>query len=91
MANELVKMENIVKTYGKVQALNGVSMSVYDSEIVGLVGDNGAGKSTLIKILSGATRATRGSITFKGQAVTINNTRDAIGLASRRSTRTPRS
>jgi len=76
--NELVRMDNIVKTYGKVQALNCVTMSVKEREIVGLVGDNGAGKTTLIKVLSGATRATSGTIHFKGRPVSINNTRDAI-------------
>ena len=78
MDNELVRMENIVKTYGKVQALNDVTMSVNEREIVGLVGDNGAGKTTLIKVLSGATKATSGTIHFKGRPVSINNTRDAI-------------
>ena len=78
MDNELVRMENIVKTYGKVQALNDVTISVKEREIVGLVGDNGAGKTTLIKVLSGATKATSGTIHFKGRPVSINNTRDAI-------------
>ena len=78
MDNELVRMENIVKTYGKVHALNDVTISVNEREIVGLVGDNGAGKTTLIKVLSGATKATSGTIQFKGRPVNINNTRDAI-------------
>ena len=75
MAKELVHMKNITKTFGKVQALNKVSLKVHESEIVGLVGDNGAGKSTLIKILSGALRADSGDIFFKGKHVSIENTR----------------
>jgi simple sugar transport system ATP-binding protein len=71
-------MKNITKTFGKVQALDSVSMKVYEKEIVGLVGDNGAGKSTLIKILSGALHADSGEIYFKGKHVRIENTRDAI-------------
>jgi simple sugar transport system ATP-binding protein len=71
-------MKNITKTFGKVQALNKVSLKVHESEIVGLVGDNGAGKSTLIKILSGALQADTGEIYFKGEPVSIENTRDAI-------------
>ena len=47
-------MENINKSYGRVQALEDVNLDVNESEIVGLLGDNGAGKSTLIKVLSGA-------------------------------------
>lgn len=77
---ELVRMENIVKTYGQVQALNDVTISVNEREILGLVGDNGAGKSTLIKILSGVTRETAGKVYFKGRQVDISSTRDAIGL-----------
>jgi len=73
-------MENITKSYGKVKALDGVTLTVNENEILGLVGDNGAGKSTLIKILSGATRATSGDIYFKGEKVDIKSTRDAIEL-----------
>jgi simple sugar transport system ATP-binding protein len=80
MANELVRMENIVKAYGKVQALDDVTVTVDHQEILGLVGDNGAGKSTLIKVLSGATRATSGKIFFKGRPAKIENTQDAIDL-----------
>jgi simple sugar transport system ATP-binding protein len=80
MAADLVQMRNITKTYGKVQALQDVSVDVKEREIVGLVGDNGAGKSTLVKILSGAIQADTGTISFKGQRVRIENTRDAINL-----------
>ena len=51
---ELVRMEHINKSYGRVQALEDVTFTVHEREIVGLLGDNGAGKSTLIKVLSGA-------------------------------------
>jgi len=78
MAGALVYMKNITKTFGKVQALDNVSIKVYKKEIVGLVGDNGAGKSTLIKILSGALHADSGEIYFKDRHVSIENTRDAI-------------
>lgn len=80
MANELIQMRNITKTFGKVQALGNVSLTVNKSEIVGLVGDNGAGKSTLIKILSGALRADSGEIYFKGEPVKIENTQEAIKM-----------
>ena len=62
MPDELVRMEHINKFFGRVQALNDVTLSVGRNEIVGLLGDNGAGKSTLIKILSGALRADSGDL-----------------------------
>src|SRR5512133_3913194 len=80
MEGELVRLQNIVKSYGKVQALDDVTVTIQNREIVGLVGDNGAGKSTLIKVLSGATRANSGSIYFKGRPVKITNAQDAIRL-----------
>jgi simple sugar transport system ATP-binding protein len=80
MADELVRMEHVDKWYGRVQALNDVSVTIARNEIVGLLGDNGAGKSTLIKILSGVTPLSGGEIHFKGERVTIGDTNDAIAL-----------
>ena len=53
MADELIRMENVTKYYGRVRALENVNLKVYEKEIVGLLGDNGAGKSTLVKIITG--------------------------------------
>ncbi|MCJ8325350.1 MAG: sugar ABC transporter ATP-binding protein [Rhizobiales bacterium] len=78
MAKELIRMKNIKKYYGKVQALNGVDLTVNESEIVGLLGDNGAGKSTLIKVLSGAIPVTSGEIYVRGKEIKMNSTTDAI-------------
>jgi simple sugar transport system ATP-binding protein len=78
MADELVRMEHINKFFGRVQAINDVTLSVRRNEIVGLLGDNGAGKSTLIKILSGALSANSGEIYMRGNKVDIRNTTDAI-------------
>jgi simple sugar transport system ATP-binding protein len=78
MAQDLVRMENIHKSYGRVQALEGVTLRVREREIVGLLGDNGAGKSTLIKILSGAVQATSGDIFIHGRKVSMRSTTDAI-------------
>jgi simple sugar transport system ATP-binding protein len=78
MPDELVRMEHINKFFGRVQALNNVSLSVRRNEIIGLLGDNGAGKSTLIKILSGALRADSGDIYIRGKKADIRSTTDAI-------------
>jgi len=78
MANEIVQMKNINKFFGRVQALNNVSITVKKNEIVGLLGDNGAGKSTLIKILSGALTPDSGTIHMNGEQVNFRHTSDAI-------------
>jgi len=78
VAEELIRMQNISKSYGRVQALDGVTLRVFEKEIVGLLGDNGAGKSTLIKVLSGAVPASGGDIYVRGEKVAIRNTTDAI-------------
>jgi simple sugar transport system ATP-binding protein len=78
MAEELVRMEHISKSYGRIRALEDVTLTVGKSEIVGLLGDNGAGKSTLIKVLSGAVPATSGDIYIRGTKVAMRTTTDAI-------------
>lgn len=75
---DLVRMEHISKFYGRVQALDDVTFTVAEREIVGLLGDNGAGKSTLIKVLSGAVPVSSGDIYVRGEKVTIRSTTDAI-------------
>jgi simple sugar transport system ATP-binding protein len=78
MAEDMIRMVNIIKNYGRVQALAGVDFHVRPNEIVGLLGDNGAGKSTLIKVLSGAVPLSSGEIFIKGRKVEIRSTQDAI-------------
>lgn len=78
MAEALVRMQNISKSYGKVQALEDVTLTFEQGEIVGLLGDNGAGKSTLIKVLSGAVPATSGDIFIRGKKVAMHSTTEAI-------------
>jgi ABC-2 type transport system ATP-binding protein len=59
----MIKVEELTKSYGMVQALRGVSFEVNEGEIVGLLGPNGAGKSTIIKILTGFLHQDAGSVT----------------------------
>ena len=61
-----VTVESVVKRYGPIPALRGLSMSLEPGEILGLVGPNGAGKSTLIKSIVGLTKPDRGRITVDG-------------------------
>ncbi len=76
----LVIMEKIVKTFGRVTALDGVDFEVGRAEVMALLGDNGAGKSTLIKILTGIYPPTSGRIIFDGQEVQIRSSREAREL-----------
>jgi simple sugar transport system ATP-binding protein len=69
VSQTLIELRDVTKTYGSVYALGGVSLSVHEGEVVGLIGDNGAGKSTLIKILSGVVRPTSGEILVRGKPV----------------------
>ena len=58
-------INQVKKKYGKIEALQGVSMALKAGEVVGLLGPNGAGKSTLMKILTGSIEQWNGTITYK--------------------------
>lgn len=76
----MIEMEDIVKTYGNVTALNEVSFQIKRGEIHALLGENGAGKSTLMKVLYGMTIPDRGKIVIEGKTVGIKNPMQAIRL-----------
>ncbi len=63
----MLVIEKLQVSYGKVQALWDVTLSVPDGEMVALVGANGAGKTTLLKAVSGLLRPQSGSITYNGK------------------------
>ncbi|MBF9233341.1 ATP-binding cassette domain-containing protein [Microvirga alba] len=80
----LIETRDIVKHFGSVIALSGVSMSVNRGEVLCLLGDNGAGKSTLIKTLAGVHKPTTGEFLVDGRHVTFTSPRDALdaGIAT---------
>ena len=73
----IIKVENISKHYGSVNALQEVSLEVYPGEVTCVLGDNGAGKSSLIKILSGVVAHDEGVFLIDGQEVHLTTPRQA--------------
>jgi simple sugar transport system ATP-binding protein len=80
MMQEVLRLQNVQKSFGSVRALKNASLTLREGEIVALLGDNGAGKSTLIKAISGVFPVDRGDIYVRGQKVSIRSTRDAMDL-----------
>jgi D-xylose transport system ATP-binding protein len=76
----LLELRGITKSFGSVQALDGVDFEVQPGEIMALVGDNGAGKSTLIKCVAGTHASDSGEILFEGHEVHIHGPKDAARL-----------
>jgi len=79
-AKEAIRAERLVKSFGHVVALNGVSMHVSRGETLGILGDNGAGKSTLIKILTGYHQPDAGQVYVDGKPVQLGSVDEARAL-----------
>ncbi|HEV3263222.1 MAG TPA: ABC transporter ATP-binding protein [Gemmataceae bacterium] len=75
----VIETHTLVKRYGKIDALKGVSLQVETSEIYGLLGQNGAGKTTLVKILLGITRASAGEATLLDERAGTAAVRRRVG------------
>ncbi len=80
----LIEVRDLVKHFGPVVALAGVSLSVRAGEVMCLLGDNGAGKSTLIKTLSGVHKPAGGTFLVEGRPVVFSSPREALdaGIAT---------
>ncbi|HEY3575807.1 MULTISPECIES: ATP-binding cassette domain-containing protein [unclassified Arthrobacter] len=73
----ILQARNLVKTFGRVVGLDGVSLDLYPGEVLAIIGDNGAGKSTLIKCLTGAEVPDSGELKVSGQPVHFKRPQDA--------------
>jgi D-xylose transport system ATP-binding protein len=62
----LLRLTEIKRNFGAIEALRGISFDIAPGEVVALLGDNGAGKSTLVKIIAGGLEASSGSMIFNG-------------------------
>ena len=79
---KVIEVENLVKDYGQLRAVDGISFEVYEGEIFGFLGPNGAGKTTTIKTLCGLLAPTGGVARIAGMEVKTNpmKIRKQIGL-----------
>jgi len=66
----LLEAAGIVKTFGKLTALDGAALTVLDNEFHGLIGPNGSGKSTLMKCIAGAEMPAEGKVSFVNKDIT---------------------
>ncbi|BFG73476.1 ATP-binding cassette domain-containing protein [Paraburkholderia terrae] len=80
LPQEALRGEDIVKRFGAVTALDGVSLTLKQGEILGILGDNGAGKSTLIKILTGFHQQTSGKLFLGGEETLLRSVDHARAL-----------
>jgi fructose transport system ATP-binding protein len=73
----ILQAKRLVKTFGRVVGLDGVSLELYAGEVLAIIGDNGAGKSTLVKCLTGAEIPDEGEIFLNGRQVNFKRPQDA--------------
>jgi branched-chain amino acid transport system ATP-binding protein len=67
---KVLELQDVHTYYGSIHALKGISIEVYDGEVVTLIGANGAGKSTTLRSINGLNRPRKGSITFRDRDIT---------------------
>lgn len=70
MRSEILRTEDVVKSFGGVKALKGVSISVKEGSITMMIGPNGSGKTTLINVISGLYKPDRGRVFFNDKEIT---------------------
>ncbi len=76
----LLEVDSIVARYGRITALDGISLTVDEGEIVTLIGANGAGKTTTLRTISGLVRAAGGSVRFRGKDITGTSPDEIVRL-----------
>jgi D-xylose transport system ATP-binding protein len=80
VAEAILSLREINKSFGAVQVLRAVNFDAYPGEVTALVGDNGAGKSTLIKCIAGIYTPDDGEYIFEGKKVSVHSPREATAL-----------
>ena len=74
----LLEVSDLSVSYGRVRALQNVSLAVGEGEVVTVLGANGAGKSTLLRSIAGAVAPVEGRISFGGEAITARSVRERL-------------
>jgi simple sugar transport system ATP-binding protein len=69
MTKPFIELKEVSKSYGNVNALSNVNLTIEEGRVLGLIGDNGAGKSTLIKVIAGVHAPNSGEMRVKGQLI----------------------
>jgi len=76
----MLRLQGIEAWYGSIQALKGISLEVYEGEIVSLIGSNGAGKTTTMKTIHGLMKPKAGSLEFMGRDATKLRTEELVKM-----------
>ena len=74
----MLKVENLVVSYGGIEALKGISLNVPDGKIITLIGANGAGKSTLLRTIIGLVKPQSGKISYNEKEITSLNSQKIV-------------
>ena len=74
----MLKVENLVVSYGGIEALKGISLDVPDGKIITLIGANGAGKSTLLRTIIGLVKPQSGKISYNNNEITSLNSQRIV-------------
>jgi nitrate ABC transporter ATP-binding subunit len=70
LTGQYLEVSNVVKSFGRFTALDGVDLSIRRGEFVSLIGHSGCGKSTLLDLIAGLTKPTSGTLTLEGEPIT---------------------
>jgi len=76
----MLEIQGLTSHYGRIQALDGVDLTITEGELVALVGANGAGKTTLLRAVSGVQPVTGGKVLFEGQDITRASPQKRVAL-----------
>jgi branched-chain amino acid transport system ATP-binding protein len=77
---KILELEDVHTYYGSIQALKGVSLEVFEGEVVTLIGANGAGKSTTLRSINGLNHPRQGTIKFQGRDITQEAPHDVVKM-----------